>query len=187
MNGGRREGQAPLFQPQGRRAAYFAGIWQEPSTRATSALRSRSGSRCGLTPNESRVAENLLLDLKEFAVRPMDRAMNNVQAEGLGRDRPIRGQPRPMPGTAGWEDTVHWLDCAWFARWKRCRRLFILRQFFARALVSSDTSRTTTLSWSPDPRKACRSGCHVLLMSCCAKTFLGSSRRGPQSASFEKK
>lgn len=31
--------------------------------------------------------------------------------------------------------------------------------------------RTTTLSWSPDPRKACRSGCHVLLMSCCAKTF----------------
>src|SRR4249919_3868715 len=102
---------------------------RKPSTRATSALRSRSGSRCGLTPNESRVAENLLLDLKEFAVRPMDRAMNNVQAEGLGRDRPIRGQPRPMPGTAGWEDTAHWLDCAWFARWKRCRRLFILRQF----------------------------------------------------------
>jgi hypothetical protein len=161
----------------------FAGIWQEPSTRATSALRSRSGSRCGLTPNESRVAENLLLDLKEFTVRPMDRAMNNVQAEGLGRDRPIRGQPGPMPGTAGWEDTVHWLDCAWFARWKS----FHTTTVFARALVSSDTSRTTTLSWSPDPRKACRSGYHVLLMSCCAKTFLGSSRRGPQSASFEKK
>ena len=126
MNGGRREGQA-LFQPQGRRAAYFAGIWQEPSTRATSALRSRSGSRCGLTPNELRVAENLLLDLKEFTVRPMDRAMNNVQAEGLGRDRPIRGQPRPMPGTAGWEDTVHWLDCAWFARWKSFHTTTVFR------------------------------------------------------------
>ena len=100
---------------------------RKPSTRATSALRSRSGSRCGLTPNESRVAENLLLDLKEFAVRPMDRAMNNVQAEGLGRDRPIRGQPRPMPGTAGWEDTVHWLDCAWFARWKSFHTTTVFR------------------------------------------------------------
>ena len=108
-------------------APLIAGIWQEPSTRATSALRSRSGSRCGLTPNESRVAENLLLDLKEFAVRPMDRAMNNVQAEGLGRDRPIRGQPRPMPGTAGWEDTVHWLDCAWFARWKSFHTTTVFR------------------------------------------------------------
>lgn len=108
-------------------APLIAGIWQEPSTRATSALRSRSGSRCGLTPNESRVAENLLLDLKEFTVRPMDRAMNNVQAEGLGRDRPIRGQPRPMPGTAGWEDTVHWLDCAWFARWKSFHTTTVFR------------------------------------------------------------
>jgi hypothetical protein len=161
----------------------FAGIWQEPSTRATSALRSRSGSRCGLTPNESRVAENLLLDLKEFTVRPMDRAMNNVQAEGLGRDRPIRGQPRQCQAQQAGK-----IPCiGWIVLGSPAGSLFILRQFFARALVSSDTSRTTTLSWSPDPRKACRSGCHVLLMSCCAKTFLGSSRRGPQSASFEKK
>ena len=156
---------------------------RKPSTRATSALRSRSGSRCGLTPNESRVAENLLLDLKEFTVRPMDRAMNNVQAEGLGRDRPIRGQPRPMPGTAGWEDTVHWLDCAWFARWKSFHTTTVFRAGLSELGYVEDN----TLSWSPDPRKACRSGCHVLLMSCCAKTFLGSSRRGPQSASFEKK
>ena len=32
-------------------------------------------------------------------------------------------------GAAGWEDTAHRLDCSWFARWKRCGRLFILRQF----------------------------------------------------------
>ena len=33
--------------------------------------------------NESSLDENLLLDLSEFAVRPMDRAMNNVRQKNL--------------------------------------------------------------------------------------------------------
>ena len=33
--------------------------------------------------NESPLDENLLLDLREFTVRPMDRAMNNVRQKDL--------------------------------------------------------------------------------------------------------
>jgi hypothetical protein len=33
--------------------------------------------------NESPLGEDLLLDLKEFTVRPMDRAMNNVRQKNL--------------------------------------------------------------------------------------------------------
>jgi hypothetical protein len=36
--------------------------------------------------NESPLDENLLLDLSEFAVRPMGRAMNNVRQKNLAAD-----------------------------------------------------------------------------------------------------